>query len=363
MSAKRVPRVRGEQIWAIIVLTMLVPLASCWHTDPIGYEAYGAPGPRVPATEARLALTGHGVQWVDGGKAIVYLGDRCLTREPSATPIIPSMRLLPASGGSAIWERCEEMNSYRRPVDSVEAFGSIAMDAAGRVLYTICTWPNSRDLNCQNSGHVQLWQTDSGAPYTRRKLLAELYHVVLGVPPDPVDHLNNVSDVHWASAGSFVARGFNTHPFFGDATLGLVVGHIDSAGASFVVLPNTANVQSWALARGGSTIVAARSGLAIEELAMPSGLSTAVAAIPQLPGRGIASISCRASTCLVVTNDVGAPSIFWQVGLTNRRVVQLGTYSGTVSFAGLSPASDAVVFARGSSYYLLEDAGLDPTVH
>lgn len=339
---------------------MLLPLANCTHTDPSGYEAYGPPGPRVPG---ELALTGGAVQWVEGGKGIVYVGNRCMSREPLALPLIASMRMLPATGGSATWEQCEGVNSYRRPVDSAESFGSVAMDAGGRILYTVCTWPNIFGLTCQNSGHVQMWQGDSGAPYTRRTRLADLYHVVFGVPPAPGSQLNNLADVHWASVSSFVARGLNTHPTFGDAMLGLVVGQIDSAGASFVVLPNTANVQRWSLASGGSRVIARRSGLDLEEISIPSGLASPVAEIPALPGRTIAAISCRATTCLVITNDVGGTSIFWQVGLTTRRVVQLRTYSGTISFAALSPSSDAVVFGRGNSYYLLEDAGLDPAVH
>jgi hypothetical protein len=342
-------------------LTLMLALSGCSHTDAVEYLPYGAAGPLAPGAEARLALSGSGVQRVDGGPGILYIGSACLARNYVRGALIPALRMLPAAGGSATWELCESVNSYRTQADSAEGFGAAAMAAGGSLLYTICTWPNLKDLGCENSGHVQLWQSDSAWPYSRRRLLVDLYASVLGVPRAPRTTLNNLTEIRWAGSRAFVARGFNVNPTVGDSILGLVIGRIDSAGATLQLLPNTADVQSWSTAQQGRAIIANRGDFAIETISTVSGVADTLVAMPDVPGRSIAAISCRGSICLVVTND-GGRSTFWQLGLNSRQLVQLGVDAGSVTSAALSPVTDAVVLGRTNAYYLLAHVGIKPEI-
>ena len=96
-------------------------LAACTHSDsfPTGTD-YGAIGPLVPGPEASLGAIGADASWTENGGGILYSA-ACLSRgQPPPDPIfptktIPSILLLPASGGSAFWELCRSRKVADRP--------------------------------------------------------------------------------------------------------------------------------------------------------------------------------------------------------------------------------------------------------
>jgi hypothetical protein len=128
------------------------------------------------------------------------------------------------------------------------------------------------------------------------------------------------------------------------------------------LLPNTANVLHWSVAAKVNAIIAARSGFAIETISPVSGVADTVALVPAPPGSSIVAISCRGSICLIAASQGQSQSIFWQLGLVSRQLVQLGGVPGAVTSAVLSPVSDAVVLGRSTGYFLLAHVGLKPEI-
>ena len=342
-----------------MVLLALI-LAACGHTDPIGYQNYGAIGPRVPGPEARLNGAGPGSTWTENGGGILYIAG-CLGRE---APVVPSIIMLPAVGGSATWEMCEADLSLRMakfPVDSTSEFDAAALGADGRLIYVECEYPNIKDIGCLNLGHMSMWLSDSAWPFTRRRKLFELFHVVLGVPADSTNVLNDLADLAWVGPTAFVARGLNLHPFYGETFLGIAYGTTTAASPSISLMAGTSAVQLFSVAEAGATLVfTTPTPLVIERMPVPAGGSaTTVATLPTANGRTIVDISCRADVCLLLTQEVGgggaAQSTFWTLDLATGNLVALRSYPAFFTSAQLSPSSGSVLVGEADGLHLFTD--------
>ena len=332
-------------------------LAACGHSDPIGYENYGAIGPRVPGPEARLNGAGTGSTWTENGGGILYIAG-CLGRE---NPVVPSIIMLPAIGGSATWEMCEADLSLKVRKDSTSEFDAAALGADGRLIYVECVYPNLKDIGCLNLGQMSMWLADSAWPFTRRRKLFELYHVVLGAPADSTNVLNGLANLAWVAPAAFVARGLNLHPFYGVTFLGIAYGTTTAASPSLSLIAGTSEVQLFSVAEAGATLVfTTQAPLVIERMPVPAGGSaTIVATVPTATGRTIVDISCRAELCLLLTQETGAggaaQSTFWTLDLSTGKLVALRSDPASFSSAQLSPSSGSVLVGEADGLHLFTD--------
>ncbi|MGH7583561.1 MAG: hypothetical protein ACREL5_10070 [Gemmatimonadales bacterium] len=345
-----------RHIRAIIAALVPALFANCDHSSPIEPAYYAPAGPLIPGLEAKLALTGGDVSWTSDGTAILYAGG-CLQREATSDMFgAPSINLLPASGGSAIWEMCESKNSLKRPPDSLESFGSPALNAHGELLYRECTWPNIDPvINCGNLGHITIWLADSSRPWGQRRLLYDLYHVVLGTPPDPRTRLNDLRELRWIGPATFLARGYNVNPTSGDSMLGLVIGSTASPHPTLSVLPGTDQIQAFALAGNNAVIVFFRTALEIEQMPIDGGAATKVADLPGAPGRALVDISCTGTSCLLLTTEPESGSAFWRLDLRSSALSLIRMDTAGITLARRSPTSAAVLVRRMDGYYLYSD--------
>jgi hypothetical protein len=340
------------------VLLLAALLAACSHTDPIGYANYGAIGPRSPGPEALLDGAGPGSAWTENGGGILYLGG-CLGRERSSAP---SIIMLPAIGGSATWEMCEadlSLKMVKFPLDSASEFDAAALGADGRLLYVECVYPNLTDISCGNLGHMSMWLSDSAWPFTRRRKLFELYHVVLGAPADSNNVLNDLSNLSWVGPAAFVARGLNMNPHYGVTFLGITYGTTAATSPSLSLIAGTSDVQLFSVAEAGAALVFARAALVVERMPVPGGAATTIVTLPAAPGRTIVDISCKSEMCLLLTHEggagVAAQSTFWTLDLRTAELATLRAYPSLFSSAQLSPSSNSVLVGEADGLHLFTD--------
>jgi hypothetical protein len=340
----------------ICVLSLIA--AGCDHASPFDEGPLGAIGPRTPGPEARLDLTDRSASWTEDGKGFLYTRT-CFGRSPplGGSPIA-SIVLRPAHGGSATWELCEGVNSFRTERDSAAEFSAPALGADGRLLYVECVWPGISDLTCTNAGHMTLWLGDSARNFSRRRKIRDLYHAGPGLPPDPPNVVNHLTAITWVGPDAFIGIGANLNAFAGDRTLGVVYG-TTGVSPSLELLPGTSGVAISSAAESNRTLVFSRDSQNIERMPIRGGTATHVAVVPLFIDRRIVALSCRAEFCLVLTTEGGsggdARSTFWSLSLNSGLIAPLRTVSGAASSARLSPSSNAVLVARADALYLFTD--------
>jgi hypothetical protein len=338
-----------RRAWYVSLLTLIIALSiSCDHTSPIAAAIYTPPDPLVPGAEAKLALSGDDAHWTSDGSGILYVGG-CLQRKAAGAA---SMRIIPATGGSAIWEMCEDRNSIKQPPDSLTSLSTAALGSDGPLLYAECVWPDLDPLiGCANLGHITIWLADSGRSWGARRPLFDLYHVILGTPPDPPGKLNELVELRWIGATTFLARGFHLSPS-SETMLGLVVG-TTATNPTLTLLPETDQVVAYSTAND-TNIVFFRSDLLVERMPIDGGAAQQVAAVPAAPGRALVDVSCNGSTCLLLTRE-SIGSAFWRLDLQSNSVSQIRGDAATITLAQRSPRSQAVLVRRPDGYYLYSD--------
>ena len=342
----------------------------CTHSDsyPIGTD-YGAIGPLVPGSEASLGGLGADAAWTENGGGILYTG-ACLSQaQPPPDPIfptktIPSILLLPASGGSAFWELCEAEKSVinpppANPGDSTTTLYGAALGADGRLVYVECVWLwlhgslHQESLNCANSGVISMWLSDSAAPFTRRRRLFTLYRT----SPATTGPVNNLLNVRWVGSAAFIARGYSLAANSDTVFLGLVSG-TTGASPSLGIIPNTDRIRLFSPTEGNATLVFNRDSLAVERMPIRGGTITSVATLPALAGRALIDLSCKAELCLLLTQEpssAGITSTFWTVDLATGAVVSLRSYPIALSGAQLSPGGNGVLVREADGVHLFTD--------
>lgn len=285
-------------------------LPGCGHSDAF-VPAISAVGPFNPGTDVRLTLNpdqDYWPAWTDDGRGILYA---------FVNPVedgVPANRhrcmgILPAAGGSRIWQWCDD-RAVR--ADSVTSFTAYALATDGRLLYAEAIAPAS---SASFPRQITLWLADTAHPLNRTALLTL---------PAALPSVTWLADVAWTGPNSFIALGqvfasfphcgacFSADSVFINAPGTVVVGTITGDHATLQPVTGTDGATAYSLAEGGASIVFVRRDDA-KLYKVPVGGGTAVAtqtgAIPQLVG-----VSCKGAICLVAADalifsngDVGPP--------------------------------------------------------
>jgi hypothetical protein len=188
-----------------------------------------------------------------------------------------------------------------------------------------------------------------------------LYRDNVGVATVPDDSINWLAKIAWVSKTSFVAFGQNMTPAGVLTNFGVVRGDIGPEGATVHRIAGADRALIFALAESNATVVLNRNPLTVERTPVTGGTPALVATLPPAPGRVIASISCRGSFCLLLTQEGGSSgtqSTLWGLTLASGTVTLIGGFPYPITSALIAPGSNTVLIARGNSSYLYDDIPL-----
>lgn len=271
-------------------------LSACSHT-PAFESTVTASGPFTTGADIRLTYNSdqdYWPRWTQDGQGILYafvaggatVNHRCLG-------------LLPAGGGSRIWELCD--NRFGQ-ADSSTSFTGYALGSDGRLLYAESV------ANVLGVSTSSLWLADSANPFVRSRLLS--LPVTTSAGP-----LNWLADISWTGPTTFTALGqlFETAPhclrcpaqdsvFYEHGAV--LSGVISNGSATVQVIDGTAGATSYSAADNGASIVfTVGADARLFKVPAAGGTPAVVAAVA--PGNDVAlGVSCNATICLVATAPI-----------------------------------------------------------
>lgn len=296
-------------------------LAACTHTD--GYNVRGeSQGPRTSGPDVQLTYNAdqdYWPTWTQDGAAVLY----AFVDPGSARH--RCVGLLPAAGGSRIWEMCHNQATYD---DSSSSFPAYALGADGRLLYVEAVTPFVPGIPAGSQAapfEMTLWLADTAAPFRRTPLLA----LPLFVDGSSISWLG---DLAWTGPNSFIALGqsyaivrhcfgtgfpanpacdaYDTVLSSGTSAAGsgvVVRGTIVNGQATLTAVTGTVGATAFSLAEAGASIVfTRRDDNVLYKVAAGGGTVTAVgqASSTQFPANQLVGVSCLGSTCIVATDSV-----------------------------------------------------------
>jgi hypothetical protein len=328
--------------------------------------------------------------WTQDGQGILYsfvspgssVGHRCLG-------------LLPARGGTRLWELCD--NRAVR-ADSVSSYSAFALNSSGQLL--VAEAVSGTRFNDLPLG-VSLWLADTATPYARTTLLTMPVQVDTTV-------ISWLSEITWTGPNSFLALGqrFTTAPrclspcfappdsVFVIADGVVIRGTIAGGHATIAAVAGTQGATAYSPAEGGAAIVfTLPHDLELHKVPIAGG-----APVPT-PNPGahdtlskqageLVGVSCRAESCITARDGIIVTANYWQFvpnfgwqftialgsvlpgnNMELRRVSLLDgsdvvIRSGSAVFATplVSPTSDDVVVAVGGAWgHLQTRQGPGPT--
>ncbi len=359
--------------WVRAAVSVLV-LLGCTHSDAFVAPPTATLGPPGAGPDVQLTLNvdqNYWPTWTEDGRGILY----AFVDAESATPSNHRcLGLLPAAGGSRLWQLCDN-RAVRN--DSLSSYAGYAVDSAGRLLLAEATAPANSFADLPR---ITLWLADTATPYVRTKLLA-LPQTVTGFT------LTWLSEIRWTGANTFLALGqqygtVSRDSIFGDGGI-VVTGTIAGGVATLQAVTGTDSATSFSLAENGASIVYTRHH-DLRLFKVPVGGGTPVPAPVQrtapdtaaLMAGELVGVSCKGSTCVVASDDIfltdsyvapcpgGICEVFatfhaplgnsqmqlLSVSLTGgpTQVIQAGALSSMV-FASpqISPITGDLVFQRG----------------
>lgn len=332
---------------AILGLLLVLPGFGCSHSESFGTGVDAVTVPFSTAPPVRLtynAADNYWPSWTEDGRGIIYSYSYTL---PDTHADDRCVGLLPPSGGTRLWQMCDERREH---ADSADSFTGVAIGTDGRLIYMeMSTRRGSGGLSGVNQPPQTraLWLADTAFPFQRRKLLDMSFGLSLnGI------FFNALGDTRWLGSSSFIAlaakQGTDFNPW--DSTLtgmAVVRGEITTAGVTLSIVPGTEGVQAYSLAENGVSLVIWRAGLSLERVPAAGGTATTVATLPSLPGMHITGLTCQATTCLVSASRSPTPGTIglirraWRVSLPTGESVE--TTINIVGFPRISPVSTDIV--------------------
>ncbi len=344
----------AQQRSAIVLAATLV--AACTHSDSFTYSA-PVVGPR--STGASVQLTFNADQdywpsWTQDGKGILYA-----FVQPGPSVIHRCLGLLPASGGTRVWELCD--NRAIRS-DSVSSYTGYALDSTGHLL--IAEAVSSRSFNF--SLHPQLFLTDTATPYVRSTLLT--------LPVTEGDVVVSwLSDIAWTAPNSFVALGqqfgSGSHcehcgcspcptdsNYYGNGVV--LAGIIVNGHATVRPVAGTDGATGYALSDDRLSVVFTRlNDVRLFQVPLAGGNPITLATVVPDAGRELMGVACRHGTCLVAYTRVSfgggftlledSASTLARVSLTTGVVQDIEPFIGIVATPQVSAISGDVVVEAG----------------
>ncbi|HEY4320779.1 MAG TPA: hypothetical protein VGM77_06305 [Gemmatimonadales bacterium] len=347
---------------AILVGALVASLFGCDHAAPFAASSRGAAGPRVAGPEALIDGARDSSVWTADGRGIFFTGPCLISQTVRGNVASPAFSIIPAGGGSISWQKCETAISRRLPRDSVAAFWATSLSPGGQLLYLeSVSWAPTPVLVFPAFSHADLWLGDSAGPLGGGRRILALYHDSAGASVVSPQTINWLIGVHWVDEQTFVAIGANLPTRLGvihPTLIQLVRGTIASNAASLTPIDGTTGVVHYALAQQGATIVFNRGGLAIESIPTKGGAVMTVATLPAAIGQTLADISCRGTSCLLLTReevDGQVQSTFWTLSLASATLAAVRTDAAAYISAKLSPVSGAVLVGEAGSLFLFTD--------
>ena len=327
---------------------LAITLAACSHTEPYTTVPQGEVGPFRPGNPAVVSASPGG--WTQDGRGIVIQGI-CLDWSRAGRGQ-SALRILPAQGGSALLELCED----KPAIDSMGRFAAPAVARDGRLIYVEAVGPLStknRPWPFPLDWHAELWLADtSNAPFPGRRLLMNLWGTHPALPLVPPTTTNWIADIAWVGPDDFIAlaQSLQNDGWIGNPRL--AHGVIAADGARLTTLPGTGSVQAFALAVGGTSVVFIGDSFNISRVAVSGGPVTIVATLPAAAVQRVVDVSCHDDFCIVLTNDptpVNLPrSTLWRLTLSNRQLLPIQSFQDRLGSAKLSPVSgDVLMFGSG----------------
>jgi hypothetical protein len=297
--------------WRRVVVLLL--FLGCTHSDAFVTAPITPLGPYGTGPDVQLTFNvdqNYWPAWTQDGRGILY----AFVDAESVTP--PNHRclgLLPATGGSHLWQLCDN-RAVRN--DSLSSYSGYALDSAGRLLLAEATAPANSFADLPR---ITLWLADTATPYVRTRLLA-LPQTVSGFT------LTWLSEIRWTGANAFIALGqqFGAAPHcnmcqcnpcprdsvFGDGGI-VVVGAIVGGVATLQAVAGTDSATSFSLAENGASIVYTRHhDLRLFKVPIAGGTPVPMPVQRSLPDTAalmageLAGVSCKGSTCIVASDDI-----------------------------------------------------------
>lgn len=281
---------------------MVIAMTGCNHSDPLTFTQ--APlGPFASGSDARLTLNvnqDYWPTWTQDGKGILYAyvdseaagpaGHRCLG-------------LLPAVGGTRIWQLCD--NRAIR-LDSLSSFTAFALDSTGRLLAAEAVG----SMRPGSVPTVALWLADTATPYQRTPLLT--LPVTVGSM-----QVTWLADLQWTGANSFLAlaQQFGTVQGGVDSIFAgggeVVSGTIANGHASLGAIAGTDSATSYSLAEGGTSLVfTVPHDLRLFKVPVSRGTPTPMPMVGTGPDTAsqitgaLVGVTCRDDECVVAQDAV-----------------------------------------------------------
>jgi hypothetical protein len=306
----------------------------------------------VPGVEAQLTYRNVGrADWTPDGAGIVI--------EDSAGCI----NILPAAGGSAIWQGCDTRGSFG---DSTHAIDDYSVGPGGRVLFST----HARDRKWDNLGlrtaldpyifaHGDLWISDTGSFTAAHKVLALYSDVVAPLTAGPSGFMT-VDDVAWLGPSEFVGMGsvltFNN--LFGP--LQLLHGTITTSGVTLTPIVGADGASTGAITGAGTRFVVITGSLSLGAIPIGGGAITPFGTVPAAAGRNIVGVSCQATRCAVLTQEAGnvaggVISTVWSVPSTGGAAQPGKSFPHAIGTASISPAGGNALTIEGGKLFLLSN--------
>ncbi|MGH7584170.1 MAG: hypothetical protein ACREL5_13185, partial [Gemmatimonadales bacterium] len=305
---------QGWRIAAISGLIAIASLTGCEHSHSFVTPALPPErlGPFNAGSDGTLTFNvdqDYWPEWTDDGRGILYA---FVTLD--ATLAHRCMGILPAAGGTRLWQLCDNRTTQG---DSMSSFSGYALDRHGRLLYAQAVSPSDEGLIALP--HSTLWLADTTAPFVRQSLL------VLPVTVGPVA-VTWLTDITWIDSTRFLALGqqlntthlcppppgtepcpgrwldlrdsiFDAH---GIVTIGTIVG----SSATLAPVEGTDSATSYSLADNGATLVFTRRDDP-RLLSVPSagGIARMIGTVLADNGE-LLGVACRATACVVATAPI-----------------------------------------------------------
>ena len=343
-------------------LALCLALA-CDHSDAF-VPVVPTVGPASTANDQQLTFNAdqdYWPAWTQDGAGILYS-----FVAPGSTAHHRCLGLLPAAGGTRLWELC---NNQATNQDTATSYSAYALRSDGKLLYAEVAAPLFTALlpprgQLTPSRHT-LWIADTATPYQRAALL-QLPVTVSG------SFINWLSDLAWTGPNSFVALGQEfgiTAPpappcnFSQDSNFVIssvvVRGTISGNNATLQLVDGTVGATGYSLAESGATIAfTLKRDRHVYKVPSTGGTPVTVATISPSPSSLPLGISCKLSVCLIAS---GSAATAFDGGGVNCPGVAIGQQElRRISLAGAVDQASTIAFTNGSGSNIIMTPQISP---
>ena len=295
---------------SLIAAVAVLAGAGCTHPDSFAPPVSPVYGPFSSGPTVQISFNtdqDYWPAWTDDGRGILYA---FVDGEGAAAPKHRCIGLLPAAGGSRIWQLCD--NRAVRD-DTVSSYGGYAPCRDGKLLVAEAIVP--ADVPYEPLPRISLWLADTAKPYVRTTLLTL---------PQTVDGFGVtwLADITWTGPNTFLALGQQLgtlahgdnslvrDSIFSDAGM-VITGTISSGSATLHTIAGTDSATSYSLAENGASIVFTRHhDLHLFKVPVGGGTPMPPPVQRTIPDTAayvmgeLAGVSCMGSTCIGERRDL-----------------------------------------------------------